>query len=138
MDSSLQQWTLFDGPVPDLPSGKTCQEPSPQTPAETLLPWLEQWLGWNLTCRQMDGKTPAWQSAPAGSSSGAYWTRNSSEFRSGAVVCSLSGILETGQVAPRYFLSATACRGILRRAEKRGKELPAALKSALQAVASRT
>jgi hypothetical protein len=39
-------------------------------------------------------------------------------------------------VPQRYFLSATACRGILRRAEKRGKELPEALKLALQAVAS--
>ena len=36
----------------------------------------------------------------------------------------------------RYFLSAKACRGILRRAEKRGKELPPALRIALEQVAS--
>ncbi len=50
-------------------------------------------------------------------------------------VCSLSDILETGDVPRRYYLSALACRGILRRAEKRGKKLPAQLARALQAVA---
>jgi hypothetical protein len=48
----------------------------------------------------------------------------------------LSDILEVGEVPQRYYLSGTACRGILRRADKRGKELPEALKSALLAVAS--
>lgn len=50
-------------------------------------------------------------------------------------VCSLSDILETGDVPQRYFLSAKACRGILRRAEKRGKDLPLPLAHALRAVA---
>ena len=52
----------------------------------------------------------------------------------GGVVCSLSDILETGDVPQRYFLTAKACRGILRRAEKRGKDLPPQLARALQAV----
>jgi hypothetical protein len=50
-------------------------------------------------------------------------------------VCSLSDILETGDVPPRYYLSATACKGILRRAVKRGKDLPPLLALALKAVA---
>ena len=50
-------------------------------------------------------------------------------------VCSLSDILETGDVPQRYYLTARACAGILRRAEKRGKTLPVALQAALQAVA---
>jgi hypothetical protein len=50
-------------------------------------------------------------------------------------VCSLSDILETGTVPQRFFLSDTACRGILRRADKRGKELPESLRLALQQVA---
>lgn len=50
-------------------------------------------------------------------------------------VCSLSDILETGDVPQRYFLSAKACEGILRRAEKRGKELPELLARALRAAA---
>ena len=63
------------------------------------------------------------------------WTLNTSEFHSGAVACSVSDILETGDVPQRFFLSATACRGILRRAEKRGKALPIQLRRALEQVA---
>ena len=63
------------------------------------------------------------------------WTLSSSEFPSVADVCLLSDILETGDLPQRFFLSATACQGILRRAEKRGKTLPTALHHALQAVA---
>ena len=62
-------------------------------------------------------------------------TLSTSEWPSAAVVCSLSDTLETGIVPQRFFLSDTACRGILRRADKRGKELPEALRLALQQVA---
>jgi hypothetical protein len=48
----------------------------------------------------------------------------------------LSDTLETGDVPRRFFLSATVCRGILRRAEKRGKELPPMLHTALELAAS--
>jgi hypothetical protein len=64
-----------------------------------------------------------------------FWTANGSEFHSGAVASSLSDILETGDVPRRYFLSPKACAGILRRAEKRGKDLPESLRDALAAVA---
>ena len=50
-------------------------------------------------------------------------------------VCSLSDVLETGDVPPQYYLSARACRGILRRAVNRGKDLPMMLHRALSAVA---
>lgn len=43
---------------------------------------------------------------------------------------SLSDILEPNP-DPKYYLTTTACLGILRRAEERGKELPAQLKMAL-------
>ena len=43
---------------------------------------------------------------------------------------SLSEILEANP-DPRYYLTKTACKGILRRAEERGKELPEQLKMAL-------
>jgi len=49
-------------------------------------------------------------------------------------VCSLSAILETGDVPQRLYLSGKACAGILRRAAKRGRELPEALRQALEAV----
>jgi hypothetical protein len=45
----------------------------------------------------------------------------------------LSQILETN-TPDKYCLSAKACAGILRRAEKRGKELPQMLKEALEEV----
>lgn len=49
-------------------------------------------------------------------------------------VCSLAEILEPN-VAPKYYLSPRACRGILRRAEKRGRTLPPPLAAALRAAA---
>jgi hypothetical protein len=61
-------------------------------------------------------------------------TLSTSEWPSDAAVCSLSDTLVTGAVPQRFFLSATACQGILRRAEKRGKTLPEALRRALQSV----
>jgi hypothetical protein len=64
-----------------------------------------------------------------------FLTLNTSEFHSGAVACSLSDVLETGDVPQRFFLSARACKGILRRAVNRGKELPQQLARALKAVA---
>ena len=42
-------------------------------------------------------------------------------------------ILESA-TSEKFFLSPTACAGILRRAEKRGKDLPPALRQALQQV----
>jgi len=72
-----------------------------------------------------------------------FWTLSTSEWNhtlapslSDDGVCSLSDILEgSGTVPQRYFLSARACAGILRRAEKRGKSLPPSLHAALEAVA---
>jgi hypothetical protein len=47
-------------------------------------------------------------------------------------VCSLSDVLETGEVQPQFFLTPKACAGILRRAEARGKKLPDQLHTALK------
>lgn len=67
-------------------------------------------------------------------SHGEYLTLNTSEWPSDADVCFLSDVLETQNVPERYFLSPTACQGILRRAESRGKELPSPLKETLEEV----
>ncbi len=66
-----------------------------------------------------------------------FLTLSTSEWPSDAAVCSLSDVLETGALPQRFFLSATACQGILRRAEKRGKKLPEQLERALAAVSER-
>ena len=63
-----------------------------------------------------------------------FLTLSTSEWHSAAAVCSLSDTLETGDLPQRFFLSATACQGILRRAEKRGKVLPEQLRQALEQV----
>ena len=64
-----------------------------------------------------------------------FLTLSISEWPNAAAVCSLSDTLETGDLPQRFFLSAKACAGILRRAEKRGKTLPEALDQALRSVA---
>lgn len=69
---------------------------------------------------------------PDGGRHGECWTLSSSVWPSGASVCSLSSTLETGGVPRRYFLSARACAGIIRRAERRGKALPRELREALE------
>jgi hypothetical protein len=63
---------------------------------------------------------------------GECWTLNSSESHKGEEESLLSDILETGEIPQRFFLSKKACEGILRRAEKRGKELPRVLLIALR------
>jgi hypothetical protein len=66
-------------------------------------------------------------------SAGACLMLNTSEYPSaGAVSSSLADVLLTQQVLPKYYLSPTACEGILRRANRRGKTLPEALTKALQ------
>jgi hypothetical protein len=65
----------------------------------------------------------------------AFLTLSGSEWPNAAVVCSLLDTLEIGDLPQRYYLSATACAGILRRAAKRGKELPEMLERALQSAA---
>lgn len=65
---------------------------------------------------------------------GECMTRNTGESPNVAVVSRLSQILEETP-HPKYSLSAKACQGILRRAERRGKKLPEILERVLTAQA---
>ena len=76
-----------------------------------------------------------WQNAGMGSPT-EFWTLSSSECPSAADACSLSDVLETGELPQRFYLSAKACAGILRRAETRGKTLPETLRLCLFAQAA--
>lgn len=68
-------------------------------------------------------------------SHGECLTINSSEYPSDAAVSFLSDILEPS--APRrFYLSPSACKGLLRRAQRRGKSLPPQLEETLLAQAS--
>jgi len=91
----------------------------------------------STTDGRLEPSSGCWSNSGMGSPT-EYLTLDISEYPSDAVASSLSDILETGELPRRYWLSATACQGILRRAEKRGKELPEALRSALLVVASQT
>jgi hypothetical protein len=72
---------------------------------------------------------PCWETNSP--SLGEFWMLNTGASPKDAVESSLSQILQ-GEVPQRYYLSKTACLGILRRAHERGKELPAQLKTALE------
>ena len=66
---------------------------------------------------------------------GEFWTLSGSESPSDAAACSLPDVLETGPHLSKYFLSPKAAAGILRRAAKRGRTLPAPLAEALAELA---
>ena len=78
-----------------------------------------------------------WQNSGMGSPT-EHLTLSTLVSHNAASVCSLSDILEIGGVPQRYFLSAKACAGILRRAEKRGKKLLPLLQLALHSVVQET
>ena len=104
--------------------GKTFPVPCPQT-EDGPLPLSSK--VWNSSGIMQPGECLTFSTARHFNSLG--------PSRSEETVCSLSDILETGAVPQKYYLSAKACRGILRRAEKRGKVLPELLMRALKAVA---
>ncbi len=85
--------------------------------------------------RRLEPSSECWSNAGMGSPT-EFLTLNILEYPSDGVASSLSDILETGELPQRYWLSPRACRGILRRAEKRGKTLPPPLAHALMAVAA--
>ena len=129
------QLTLFG---PDTCAGKTSPESSPvqtgkisgrcsKKPAEL---WTAPYL--YLDLREGYGSLlgPLWETNSP--SLGGFWTLNTGPApRSGGNASILSQILEASP-PQKYYLSRTACLGILRRAKKRGKTLPPVLKRALE------
>lgn len=108
-------------------SGKMSLVSCHQTEDGILVPSSGRWGTWG-----MGGPTGCW------TLNGAEHTGIPVPSRSDGGVSSLSDVLETGPLPPRFFLSAKACSGILRRAERRGKELPLMLKAALEAASGGT
>ena len=98
--------------------------------------WRKQRAWQSQTCQSLDLRPGH------GNLLGAYWEeispshgrftmQNFSESPKDAAVSSLSQIL-LGTVPQKYYLSAKACRGILRRSAERGKTLPPQLESAVR------
>lgn len=127
------QMTLFD---PDSWSGKTSPEHSAATKARTSESSSKRRQGLRtvvplfLDLRKENGllREPSWEMG--GPLLGEFSMRSFGECPREDVESHLSQILEEN-AHPKYYLSAKACQGILRRAEKRGKELPPILKTAL-------
>ena len=119
------------GNIPNSQSGKMSQVQQVPGLDATIRLCCRRSQRAKFQCLDLEsGQTPEWYEAEALISLGACTTPNISERHSGAGVCFLSAILQEN--APeRYSLSPKACAGILRRAERRGKELPPLLKAAL-------
>jgi hypothetical protein len=88
-----------------------------------------------LDLRTANGHMPDASWEMGGALLGEYTMHSFGEYPSEEKESRLSQILEAAP-HPKYCLSAKACQGILRRAEKRGKELPKMLKEALERQAS--
>src|SRR5690606_39152039 len=126
-----QQLELF----PASPSGKTSPASSRQKTtllAHSLASLLGKIASSSLQGR--NGKTLVVCLVPKEQSRGGSLMPNISEWPNAAAVCSLSQVLEKGSIPQKFFLSAKACAGILRRAEKRGRHLPLLLEMALRKV----
>lgn len=120
-------------------SGKMCPEHSAATKGETLRQSSKRSSASQnrkppiLKCLKRAGQlggatTMKWEDD--GAWLGECMTRNTGESPNAAVVSRLSQILEATP-QEKYSLSAKACQGILRRAERRGKDLPETLKTVL-------
>src|SRR6056297_2667220 len=105
-------------------SGKTSPASCQQTKEGHLVPSSGRWQN-----SGMGGPTESWTLSTC------EHADSEGRFPSDGDVCSLSRILETGDVPRRFYLTPKACAGILRRAERRGKQLPMMLHRALAQVA---
>ena len=134
------QLTIFDALLDERnasSSGKMSPECSAQRTTHSVRSWVD-WSEVNPPSFLMDGgATRVWSLDRDALQRGGSWMPNISEWLSegGGSSCSLTDILEAGLVPTRFFLSRTACQGILRRAAKRGKALPPSLAEALRAAA---
>ena len=119
--SCLPIWELLQNFGPSGWFGKTCPVSCRLTAGGILAP-----------------SSQGWANSGMGSHT-EFWTLNTSEFNhtlepclNDDGVCSLSDVLEAGNVQPQYFLSEKACAGILLRAERPGKSINPALLQALR------
>lgn len=133
---------VLDGQVsmyaPDGWSGKTYPEPSARQEEKTSEPSSKRPRGSQkkglqfLDLRTENGRPQDASWETVGALPGESWTPSIGESPSVAAESHLWQILQEVPPDSRYFLSAKACQGILRRAEKRGKALPEMLEKALR------
>ena len=136
-DHEAGQVSIFG---PDLWYGKMCREPSPAESGKartSASSWKRSselsavpFMSLDLTPGHGNLLGESYWELISPYAGGA-WTLNTGVSPSAAKESSLSQILQ-GEVPHKYYLSRTACLGILRRAKARGKELPPQLKRALE------
>ena len=126
--------------IQDLLCGRTFPEPSAATEEQTSKPSCKP----SVTSAKKDSFLFLNLKGDGGNLLGASWemvsalpgesmTLNFGEYPSEERGSTLSQILQAN-VPEKYYLSPKACRGILNRAERRGKRLPEMLKEALEEV----
>lgn len=114
-------------------NGPTTEALSEWEQTDSPFPWLGTCTMRSTTVSLNGEKESAyWLTTPALQHLGYCLTLNLSERPRVANPTKLSQILERNP-DEKYNLSERACEGILRRAERRGKELPPELKAALEA-----
>ena len=122
--------------------GKMSPEPSAATEEQIFGPSLTSLLKSSsrtplcLRFRKTDGHMRTVISATDGALLTEFLMLNTGESPSAAVESTLSSILQA-DAPEKYYLSAKACEGILRRAERRGKQLPEMLRTALEQMIKR-
>lgn len=130
-----EQMSLFDL---DTWSGKTSQEPCPQTREKTSESSLKRRQGSQIKMplyldlrKDRSGllQDASWEMG--GPLPGEFTMRSFGESPSEERESLLSQILQE-EALPKYYLSSKACQGILNRATKRGKKLPDILEEALR------
>lgn len=135
-DCSSVQLNLFDESILNSSCGKMCQAHSIQTTEMIFVPSSKK------SCKSpflyLDtGAMQDWLTVDTVRSRGEFSTLNFSERPSVVVESFLSQILQA-DAPPKYYLSPTACSGILRRAREKGKTLPPELEAVLIAQSTTT
>ena len=123
--------------IQDTSYGKMFPELSPQTEERISKPSSKRSLELPnrtprcLCLKKHDGPTPTFSWETDGALRTELLTHNTGESPNAAVESTLSQILQA-ETPEKYYLSAKACKGILQRAERRGKPFPEVLRLALE------
>lgn len=110
---------LLEKAAPDFLSSRTCRVYSVRTVDETSELFSGRWPNSGIL------------------SGGVCLTAKTSASPSLAIESSLLGLIETGEVHPRFFLSPNAAQGCLRRTARMGRKLFPHLQESLSILAQR-
>ena len=119
-------WSGKTSPAHSAPTGEKISKLSSKKPSK-----LSNRKPPLFLCLAKDGQPQEVSWVTDGALHGACSMLNTGEHPREDVESHLSQILEVSP-HPKYSLSAKACQGILRRAERRGKDLPPLLRNALE------